>query len=150
SRRGIEFHSAEGTAMSRLLCLAVAAGLMTSIGCGEVDHTTRTIRALEKIGAKVTRDDQRPNEPVIGGDLRAAQVTDEDLAAVLCELTQLRDLDLSCTSVSDSGLKDIRELKHLRSLDLCCTRVSDRILEDVRELKHLRSLNLGFDQVSDA
>jgi hypothetical protein len=123
---------------------------VASAGCGEEDHTARTVRALERIGAKVTRDDQRAGEPVVGVSLHAAQVRDADLPAPLSELKQLESLDVGCTSVSDTGLEGVRALKHLRSLDLGCTRVSDRTLEEVGELRHLRSLDLGYTRVSDA
>ena len=59
-----------------------------------------SVRMVEKLGGKVTRDDKQPDKPVIG-------------------------VSLAGTTVTDAGLKELKELKGLKSLSLVGTRVTE-------------------------
>jgi hypothetical protein len=82
------------------------------------------VKAIEKLGGKVTRDDNKPDRPVIAVDLSFTKVMDTDLKE-LKQLKQLTHLHLMGTQVTDAGLKEIKELKQLTALGLYNTEVTD-------------------------
>src|SRR5437764_14712830 len=71
------------------------------------------VAALEKLGAKIKRDDKQPGKPVV-------EVVLED------------------TKVTDAGLKDLKDLKSLESLNLFNTKVTDAGLKELKDLKNLK------------
>ncbi len=78
----------------------------------------------------------------------AAQVTDEGLEH-LKGLTQLLELDLSCTQISDAGLQRLAELTQLRWLHLQRTKITSAGLEHLQALGRLEWLGLDETQVKD-
>ena len=66
------------------------------------------VKAVEKLGGKVERDDEQPGRPVVEVSLAGTQVTDADLKG-LKDLKQLRHLDLSNTQVTDAGVQELEE-----------------------------------------
>jgi hypothetical protein len=68
----------------------------------------------------------------------------------LQKLRNLLILDLSSTSVGDSGLATIASLHFLWELRLADTRVTDVGLQQVRRLTNLARLDLTGTDVSDA
>jgi len=75
--------------------------------------------------------------------------TDEELAH-LKWLTDLSELDLHSTSVSDAGLAHIERLIKLERLELRGTPVTDAGLARLKGLVNLGFLNLSFTPVTDA
>jgi hypothetical protein len=92
------------------------------------------VKAVEKLGGKVTVDAGRPGKPIVGVDFSRTQVTDAALKE-LKELKHLQTLDLGGTVVTDAGLKELKELKSLQKLNLTDTKVTDA---GVKELKAAR------------
>jgi hypothetical protein len=104
---------------------------------------------IEKLGGKVTVDEENPDKPIILVDLHNTQVTDAGLAH-LEGLTKLLSLSLNNTKVTDVGLEYLKGLTHLETFDLANTQVTDAGLEHLKGLTRLQSLNLGKTQVTDA
>src|SRR5262245_42652556 len=94
----------------------VLVGLLALAGTGRPDEAT-AVKAVEKVGGMVTRDDKQPGKPVVYVKLYDTKVTDERLK-VLKELKSLQHLNLRRTEVSDAGLKVLKELKSLQTLVL--------------------------------
>ena len=90
------------------------------------------VKAVEKLGGKVTRDDKLPGKPVIGVNLPATKVTDAGLKE-LKDLKQLTTLDLFFTGVTDAGLKELKELKQLTTLYLGHTLVTADGVADLQK-----------------
>jgi hypothetical protein len=67
----------------------------------------------------------------------------------LAELTQLEELDLRGTKISDSGLQHLKGLAGLRRLELDYTRISDAGLEFLGTLSGLRFVSLINTKTSD-
>src|SRR5262245_65130401 len=95
------------------------------------------VKAVEKLGGKVRRDDKAPGKPVVAVDLRSTLTTDADLK-VLKECKHLQVLDLGVTQVTDAGLKELKELRQLQELDLTFTKVTDAGLKELKELRQLQ------------
>src|SRR5437870_5175232 len=72
-------------------------------GAARADEAS-AVKAVEKLGGKVTRDDKLPGKPVIGVNL-GGLVTGKEL--------------------TDAGLKELKDLKQLTSLDISVTKVTD-------------------------
>jgi hypothetical protein len=64
--------------------------------------------------------------------------------------SQLQELSLPGTSVTDAGLKHLKGLNQLRRLDLCSTHVTDSGLTNLKGLSQLQELYLDRTQVTDA
>src|ERR687885_253762 len=92
-------------------------------GAARADEAS-AVKAVEKLGGKVTRDDKLPGKPVIAVNLAGTAVTDAGLKE-LKHLKQLTSLDLAVTRVTDAGLKELADLKQLTSLDLHVTGMTD-------------------------
>src|SRR5262245_57867784 len=95
---------------------AVVLGLLVLAGTVRADEAA-AVKAIEKMGGKVTRDDKRPGKPVLGVDLSQKQITDAGLK-LLKEFKTLQMLNIRSTAVTDAGLKELKELKNLETLDL--------------------------------
>ena len=79
-------------------------------GAARADEAS-AVKAVEKLGGKVTRDDKLPGKPVIGVDLDGlvgTKVTDADLKE-LKDLKQLTSLNLYATKVTDDGVADLQK-----------------------------------------
>jgi hypothetical protein len=67
----------------------------------------------------------------------------------LKDLTQLEDLDLDGTSVTDEGLRQLAALTQLKKLGLSSCEVTDAGLEHLKGLKKLRVLNLWDTKITE-
>src|SRR5207249_4172664 len=85
-------------------------------GAARADEAS-AVKAVEKLGGNVTRDDKLPGKPVIGVNLGGTQVTDAGLKE-LKDLKQLTTLFLNHAQVTGAGLKELKDLKQLTSLAL--------------------------------
>jgi serine/threonine protein kinase len=140
--------------------LALGALLLEQEPAESPDHV---LARLEKLGARIQRDENRPGRPVVGlvfkdtppesvasASSAASKVTDADLKN-LAVFRQLRRLDLTdARNVTDAALKGLTPLGQLRELTVGRTAVSDAGLKDVAALKQLRGLGLEETQVTDA
>src|SRR5438270_435213 len=134
--------------MKLLAYVCVVALLILSSGAARADEAS-AVKAVEKLGGKVTRDDKLPGKPVIGVNLTGRGVTDAGLKE-LKDLEQLTSLYLAYTKVTDAGMKELKDLKQLTSLNLAETNVTDAGLKELKHLKQLTSLNLAETNVTDA
>src|SRR5213080_2959225 len=100
--------------MKLLAYVCVVALLILSSGAARADEAS-AVKAVEKLGGKVTRDDKLPGKPVIG-------------------------VNLGHTKMTDAGLKELKHLKHLTSLNLGWSEVTDAGLKELKDLKQLTSL----------
>jgi hypothetical protein len=86
-------------------------------GRAVLDREMVAVRALEKLGARIERDAERPGRPVIMVILRGERGKYCDLS-VLTALPQLERLWLSHTVLTESDLKALSRLQNLRRLGL--------------------------------
>jgi hypothetical protein len=106
--------------------------------------------ALEKVGARIRRDEKRPGKPVVWVDLTyKTKVTDADLKG-LKNLKSLQTLNLGATRVTDACLKEVKDLKDLQALQVPLTQVTDAGLKNLKNLQSLQLLNLAGTRVTDA
>jgi hypothetical protein len=73
----------------------------------------------------------------------------EQILRQLGQISSLRYLALSGTSLTDAGVKHLRQSSKLTSLGLSRTRISDVALESLSSQTDLRELNLNDTAVSD-
>lgn len=110
---------------------------------------SEAVKALEKLGGKITVDETQTSRPVVEISLNATNASDMDLKD-LKQLKSLQKLNISRTKITDAGLKEIKDLKALHTLLLGGTAISNAGLKDVAELTNLRNLLLGGTRVTDA
>ena len=115
----------------RTILVGAVMPLACLFGAARADEAS-AVKAVEKLGGKVTRDDKLPGKPVIGVNLTGTGVTDAGLKA-LKDLKQLTTLNLDKTKVTDAGLKELKELKQLTLLDIYKTQVTDAGVKELRE-----------------
>ena len=77
------------------------------------------------------------------------RVTDAGLEHAIGNLTQLDQLDLSNTKVTDAGLKRLASLTELTQLELRKTKITDTGLEHLRRLPRLQWLQLQGTRITD-
>ena len=116
--------------------MLVGVGLLLAClsGAARADEAS-AVKAVEKLGGKVTRDDKLPGNPVIGvnlGGLFPGKVTDADLKE-LKHLKQLTTLSLAGAQVTDAGLKELKDLKQLTWLTLIGVKVTDDGVADLQK-----------------
>src|SRR5438093_1309967 len=117
-------------------------------GAARADEAS-AVKAVEKLGGKVTRDDKLPGKPVIGVRLHEIGVADAALKE-LADLKQLTWLSLTVCRVTDAGLKELKHLKQLNTVILGESQVTDAGLKELAHLKQITSLNLRATGVTDA
>jgi len=88
-------------------------------------------------------------------DLSGTLVTDTALEKIISETpkitSELQTLNLAFTKVTDAAMRyPVQALKGLQFLDLTSTSVTDTGLEYLKDLKELQSLRLSRTQVTDA
>ena len=108
-------------------------------GCGTSHNATKSanqqnkeyadaIAEIQRLGGKVTFDDNAPGQPIYAVNFYDTRIGDEALKCVK-GLTELKVLILAHTQVTDDGLTQIEGLTQLRILLLCDTMVTDPGLE---------------------
>src|SRR5262249_19288084 len=98
----------------------------------------RAVKTIEKLGGEGIREEEQvPGSRVVGVSLIQAKDLDAGLKQLkaLNDLTNLQELYLCNTQVTDEGLKELRELKSLKMLDLGFTQVTDEGLKELKDLK---------------
>lgn len=133
----------------RLFILLFAAVLLSAPLTRADEAEDAAVRAVEKLGGTVSRDQTAPGAPVVVASLDKTGVADRDLKG-LAGLKQLRVLNLFGTGVTDAGLKELAALKDLQGLDLRGTKVTDRGLKVLAVLQRLESVFLEPANVTNA
>jgi len=129
--------------MNRRAGCAAALGLLAALAPAARADEAAAVEALQKLGAKVTRDDKQPGKPVVAVNLAdCRKVTDADLKG-LKDLPDLRELNLGGTPVTDAGMKELKDLKNLRTLGLVATKATEAGLKELKGLTGLQTLYLG-------
>ena len=102
-----------------------AMAALLALAAGVRADEEAAVKTVEKFGGKVTRDEKAPGRPVVA-------------------------VDFNRSSVTDAGLKELKDLKQLRSIDLCHTKVTDEGLKELKELNQLRGLLLRDTKITEA
>lgn len=113
-------------------------------GCAS-DPDISEIRVIERLGGRVKLDDGLPGEPVTVVWLMDTKASDDDLDGV-ARLTNLRELYLSRTQITDEGLRRLSSLAALQKLDV----VDTAGLARLKAFPQLEELYLTGTQVTDA
>src|SRR5438094_10654776 len=99
--------------LRRTLMRTILVGAVMLLAClsgaARADEAS-AVKAVEKLGGKVTRDGKLPGKPVIGVNFNPGVVTDAVLKE-LKDLKQLASLYLRPNKVTDAGLKELEDLK---------------------------------------
>ena len=145
----------KGTQMKRRLFTVLATSLfIASVGVGWAAkpnaEEAQVIAHFQKLGGRVTMDEQDPDRQVTSVDLRATNCDDAGLER-LKALTRLRELELQSTGVTDAGLAHFGGLTQLQRLGLSRNAIiTDAGVEHLKRLTQLRTLDLDGDSISDA
>ena len=106
------------------------------------------IDEIQKLGGKVTIDEDAPGKPVRAVDFSDTQISDDALRS-LKYLKGLEALILAHTKVTDAGMEHITALVNLRMLDVGDTKVSDDGMKVIGGLPELRTLCVDNTQITD-
>lgn len=112
------------------------------------DAETAAIEKLQSEGVLAMKVAQNVNWVQANFRLVGEAIKDENIA-VLKDIKNLTDLDLSKTGISDAGLAHIKDLTNLTRLNLNNTSITDEGLAHLAGLKNLTYLNLYGTSVSD-
>jgi formylglycine-generating enzyme required for sulfatase activity len=130
-------------------------GLSNSVGFrlarvlpGTTGPKAIAVARLKTLGARIERDDNLPDKPVLAVYFYGSKVTDADLKQ-LTPLTGLKSLDIGDSKVTDAGLKELATLKGLQTLDLSYTKVTDAGLKNLTPLHELQTLDLSYTKVTN-
>lgn len=140
----------------------ILAGVLMLLAAAVVhagDAQDKAVKAVERLGGMVTRDETQPGKPIVGVDLSFKQVTDADLKE-LAPLKNLKNLNLAYPRhrdddftqprlVTDDGLKHLAQLNNLTAIDLTGTKVTDAGLKHLAPLTKLTALDLSRTEVTD-
>ncbi|GAB4145140.1 MAG: protein translocase subunit SecD [Planctomycetaceae bacterium] len=113
-------------------------------GCGK----TNPLAELRQAGAEIeyVNKDRREKVAVI----RFPKKADDEMVAVLKEpaFSDVREVDLSGTQITDKAMEYIKELSSLEKLSLNDTNITDAALEQIKGLANLENLDIGDTQVT--
>src|SRR6266851_3919374 len=102
-----------GTALVLLGVLATLPACGQERGADE----SKAVARVKKLQGTVDVDDSAPGKPVVGVSLVACTFTDDDLA-LLATFEKLQSLNLGLSSVTDTGLAQVKKLGKLETLEL--------------------------------
>src|SRR5262249_50838543 len=123
-------------------------GLLLLTGAGQADEAA-AVKAIEKLGGRVVRDDKLPGKPVVAVLLDSTKVTDAELKT-LKEFKSLQYLNLGNTTTTDVGLKELKQLETWRTLYLWRPEIRDAGLKELKKLKGLQRLVIWGTKITDA
>jgi hypothetical protein len=129
----------------------IAAMMLATTASRALGDEESAVAALLKLGARITRSENRHGKPVIKVELIGGyKLTDAGLKH-LAELKQLQSLTIHHCMVSDAGLNALAGLTELQSLNLqACVTVTDAGLNELAGLTRMQTLDLSFTRVTDA
>lgn len=125
-----------------LLILAALSLTTTASNADEDSDESKVVAKVELLGGRVTRDESLPGNPVIGVDFRKSKRLNNKFLYLLKSFKHLTTLDLSDTTISDAGMKEIHQLASLKSLTIARTGITDAGMQGINKLSNLTSLNL--------
>ena len=142
--------------MNRIL-LPLLGLLLAPVLCWAAEpkaEEAKAIAEIEKLGGRVTRDEESPGRPVVAVDFcdwESSMKACDAAMRHLKGLTKLRKLNLSGTRVTDNGLLNLKGLNRLEVLGLGWTKITDTGLENLnlKGLNRLQRLILSQTQVTD-
>jgi internalin A len=138
--------------MSRYFLPLIVWLLLGGVGCkpgGKGDAQEQAIAAIEKAGGQIKREGDNPNDPVVTITLDRTKKTDACLKQVK-HFTKLKQLQISQTEVSETGLENLAALAHLERLMLYEVPITDADLRYVKPLTTLKQLTIGHTKITDA
>jgi internalin A len=135
--------------MRDLARFAIPLGLALLMAAPARAEDEEAVAALQKSGAKITRDDKAEGKPVLVVNFDTSKADDAAVGPVK-GLTKIEKLVLNNTNITDAGLDPVKGLATLKKLYLVDTKIGDAGVEKLKELKELRVLSLAGTQVTDA
>jgi hypothetical protein len=145
----------------RVMCAGLIAAISLHMGIDLYRNAAlnRSLEAISQAGAIYARDDEVRGRPVVSIDLDSYLVDDsgqvhhrgsatDQLLAVLPGFPQLRELSLSWSNVTDTGLPNLAELKVLRRLSLRGTQVTDAGVPHLSRCGSLKWIDLRETRVT--
>jgi internalin A len=127
--------------------LLLALAPITTISVRADEAEDRAVKAIQKLGGRITRDMKAKGKPIVGVNLDRTEVTDAGLKH-LAGLKRLQNLKLYGTKVTDAGLKELAGLKQLKHLSLYKSEVTDAGLKHLARFKQLKTFNLSKTKVT--
>jgi Leucine-rich repeat (LRR) protein len=131
------------------ILFGIALVCIASAGCSSDLPEDRAAQSIANMGGRVNRSESASGKAVVEAVLSCTNMTDDGLKT-LSPMKDLRRLDLSATKVTDSGLKELAKFKNLEYLDLSYTAVSNAGLKDLAALGSLKILILSHARITDA
>ncbi len=135
--------------LTAIFLLLVSLGSSGAHAAERSDAEKQAIEKIEDAGGTVREIAQNDNRLEVSFQSAGEPANDETVAAV-AELSNVHELRLGKTSVSDAGLAHIQGLSTLNRLHLENKKVGDAGLAHLKGLKELTYLNLYGTAVSDA
>lgn len=122
------------------------ATLKTPLEAGRVEQPL--VRLIGELGGRVQR--ASVGGPIVGINLAGRSGVGGDVLRRIGQLSDLRELRLNGTGVTDADLAHLRSLNKLEKLHLGGTALSDEGLEHLQGLGSLRELRIPFTRVTGA
>jgi len=132
-----------------LALLVLLAGWLCGCHQDPSAQEAKAIKAIEDLGGKVTRDDSLPGRPVVGVTFPEVNSITNAGMKELRNFRNLRLLDIHGTGITDAGLKNLKELKGLQTLILEANDITDVGLRELKELNGLETLDLHSLKITD-
>src|ERR1700687_2390248 len=133
----------------RIFCLAAGLWLLAAAPVFADDTEDKAVRLIEKVGGAVRRNEEAPGKPVTAVYTGNCSLMGDYILREMVALTEVEEIDLMHTGISDDGLKSLAGLKKLQRLSLYGTVASDAGMKELSELTRLRSLTLDRTKVTD-
>jgi hypothetical protein len=137
--------------MRALLALGILA-LVAPLRADDTPEVKTAVAALEKLGAKVSRAEEKPGKPIyeVHFPRKGCEITDDDLK----HLAPLTDMEwlllLGQKKVTGEGLKHLTKLPKLQHIDFAKTPIKGESLKHLRDMKQLVRLGLWDTEIDDA
>ncbi|MBY0528168.1 MAG: hypothetical protein K2R98_32530 [Gemmataceae bacterium] len=94
-------------------------------------------------------DENAPGKPILVVDLGGKEEIGDNHLTLLKECTNLKELNLAYTNITDKGLANLKGLSSLQKLDLYHTKITDAGLPNLTALPKLAELSLDWTGVTD-
>ncbi|CAN5212285.1 hypothetical protein BH11CYA1_BH11CYA1_35540 [soil metagenome] len=89
-----------------------------------------------------------PADALLSISFLGSDITDDELLAI-GRLVEIREIDISCTAIGDTGVACLATLVKLTKLNLSSTKVTDQGLAVLSHFKHLEELVLDDTHIGD-
>jgi hypothetical protein len=107
------------------------------------------IARIEKIGGRISFDNQKPGKPVTRIAVRGDDF-DDDVMKSLRLFPELKSLRLHEAAITDAGMSHLKHCKQLQHLDIGHSDITDKGIEAIAHLTELEDLDIGHTKVSGA